>query len=230
MGCGEGGAANPARRRAREAARVFAAVQEALNERLPDGSARVLRVMGARLRSRARAQRWLACGPKVRRALAALALAEVNEPWVPELLATALGGGEPAVRAMAAEGLERWWLRWRPGQQAPKELVAALAALLKDPCDAVRAAAIPALACVGGDDGARALAEWFYEAPAEDGAEVLMALARNGYNAAAARLLWRARAAEPRAGYVARLGARLGDAPAMGLGATLRADEAAPGR
>ena len=228
MGWGDGGAGNSAPRRAREAGRVFAAVQEALDERLPDGSARVLKVMAARLRSRARAERWLALGPKVRRALAALALAEVNEPWVPEVLACALGGGEPAVRAMAAEGLERWWLRWRPGQQAPKELVAALVALLKDPCDAVRAAAIPALACVGGDEGARALADWFCAAPAEDGAEVLMALARNGYNAAAARLLWRAQAAEPRAGYVARLGVRLGDAQATRVAATLQADEAVP--
>lgn len=138
-----------------------------------------------------------------------MAVAGVAEGWVAEALVEATFFPEELVRAAAVEALERWWDRAGGGAPAPAWLVAIVCAGLRDPCDVVRIAAVASAARLGGDDGARVLADRYPDECDDLQGEILGALASSGYNAVAARLFRRSHAGEVRATYTARVAQRL---------------------
>lgn len=138
-----------------------------------------------------------------------MAIGGVAEGWAAEALVEAACFPEELVRAAAVEALERWWDRFGAGAPAPAWLVAVVCAGLRDPCDVVRIAAVTSAARLGGDDGARVLADRYPDECDDLQGEILGALAANGYNGVAARLFRRSHASEARGTYTARVAQRL---------------------
>ena len=136
-----------------------------------------------------------------------MALTGLGQEWALDILQQALTHPDAMTRCLAAEGVERWWRNFGRGR-ADDALVAAIARLLRDPCDDVKGAAITALLTVGQDEGARVLAERYPEVSQTLKAEILRALASHGYNAVAVTL-YHTRVGEPPGVYLSRVARRL---------------------
>lgn len=136
-----------------------------------------------------------------------VALSGLGQPWALRVLQQALGHPDEMTRCLAAEGLGRWWRNFGQGV-ADEALIAGVARLLRDACEEVQSAAVTALLAVGQDEGARLLAERYPEVSQTLKAEILGALASNGYNGLAATL-YRTRVGEAPGMYLTRVARRL---------------------
>ncbi|WP_324715736.1 HEAT repeat domain-containing protein [Carboxydochorda subterranea] len=159
---------------------------------------------------RERAGRLLGDPDRRIRRFVTMALAGVDDPWAPELLAEAVADAEPEIRALAAESAQRWYDD-HPGNEVLPSLQQRVPALLEDPCEEVRLCVAGAVARLGGEAGVARLVDCFAAADEVLRGEILGALALYGHYP----LVWRlagAYASDERSPYLVRLLQRLAEA------------------